>query len=92
MVRHKATGGLGIDMWPSKMKAERLIAEARALHGATAPTGDQLNRSLETETKTSPPNLAPGNSLDKAGDSSFQQRLKVADMQGMTLREFEKRL
>jgi hypothetical protein len=80
-------------MWPSKLKTERLIAEARALQGATAPAGDQLNRSLETETKTSPLNPAPDNSLDKrAGDSSFQQRLKVADVQGMTLREFEKRL
>jgi hypothetical protein len=75
------------------MSAERLIAEARTLHGVITRTGDQLNQSLKTGWKSSALELAPDNSLDyRAGDWSFQQRLKVADMQGMTLREFEKRL
>jgi hypothetical protein len=75
------------------MKAERQIAEARTLHGVIARTGDQLDRSLKTGGKSSALELAPYNSLEYgAGDWSFQQRLKVADMQGMTLREFEKRL
>jgi hypothetical protein len=75
------------------MKAERLIAEARNLHALIARNGGQLNRSLKTGLNSSAMELAPHNPLDyRAGDSSFQQRLKVADMQGMTLREFEKRL
>jgi hypothetical protein len=80
-------------MWLSKMKAQRLIAEARILHGVVVRTGDQLNRSLKPGRKSSALELAPHNSLDqRAGDGSFQQRLKVADVQGMTLSEFEKRL
>jgi len=75
------------------MKAVRLIAEMRTLHGLIAQTGDQLNQSPKTGWKSSAVELAPPNSLDyAAGDWSFQQRLKTADMQGMTLREFEKRL
>jgi len=80
-------------MWLSKMKVERLIVEARTLHGLIPRTGDQLDRTLKTGWKSSALELAPHNSLDYgAGDRSFQQRLKVADMQGMTLRDFEKRL
>jgi hypothetical protein len=77
-------------MWLSKMKAGRLIAEVRTLHGLVPRNGGQLNRSLKTGLESSTVELAPYDSPDhRAGDSSFQQRLKVADMQGMTLREFE---
>jgi hypothetical protein len=80
-------------MWPSKMKVVRLIAEARTLHGLVPPAGDQPDLSLKTGRKSSALELAPQRSLDdRVGDWSFQQRLKVADMQGMTLRDFEKRL
>jgi hypothetical protein len=80
-------------MWLSRMKAERLIAEVRTLHGLIAQTGDQPNQSPKTGGKSSALELAPPNSLDyTAGDWSFQERLKTADTQGMTLREFEKRL
>jgi hypothetical protein len=75
------------------MKAERQIADARTLHGGIATTEDKPDQSLKTERETSHLELAPSNSLDDTtGDSSFQQRLKAADTQGITLREFEKRL
>jgi hypothetical protein len=74
------------------MKAARLIVELRTLHGLIGQTEDQLNPSLKTGWKSSALELAPQNSPDVAGDRSFQQRLKTADTQGMTLRDFEKRL
>jgi hypothetical protein len=77
-------------MWPRKIKAERSTAEARTPHGPIARSGDQPSQSLKTGPKSSATEPAPNNSQDyRAGDTSFQQRLKVADMQGMTLREFE---
>jgi hypothetical protein len=80
-------------MWLSKMKVERLLAEARSLHGLIPRTGDQPNLSLKTGRKSSALELTPHISLGNgAGDRSFQQILKAADMQGMTLRDFEKRL
>jgi|HubBroStandDraft_1064217.scaffolds.fasta_scaffold201704_1 hypothetical protein len=80
-------------MWLSKMKVERLIAEARTLHGLIPRARDEPDQSLKTGWKSSAVELAPHNSLDyRIGDWSFQQRLKMADMEGMTLRDFEKRL
>ena len=46
-------------MWPSKMKVERLIAEARTLHGLVPRAEDQPNRSLKTGRKSSAMELAP---------------------------------
>jgi hypothetical protein len=80
-------------MWPSKMKVGRLIAEARSLHGLIPRTGDQLDQGVKTGLESSALELAPHDSFEYGiGDRSFQQRLKVADTQGMTLRDFEKRL
>ena len=80
-------------MWPSKMHAEQLIAEARNLGGLIGGVGRDLDPSLTADWRSSTLKFGAYNSLDyRTGGFSFQQRLKVAERQGMTLREFEKRL
>jgi hypothetical protein len=80
-------------MWPSRIRAERLIAEARTLQDLIAQTGKQLNLNPKAVWKSSASELGAHNSLDnRISAGSFQQRLKVAERQGLTLREFEKHL
>jgi hypothetical protein len=80
-------------MWPSKMHVEQLIAQARTLRGLVAQTGRRLNSNPKAVWKSSASELAANDSLDyRMGAVPFQQRLQVAEMQGMTLREFEKHL
>jgi len=79
-------------MWPSKMRIEQLIAEARTFQGAIARTGRHSSPDMKMVWKSSASDLAATYTpLDRrAGVAPFQQRLKLAERQGMTLREFVK--
>jgi hypothetical protein len=75
------------------MHAKRLVAEAQAMRGMVAQTGRGLNLGPKIVWKTSASELVKYNSLELgAGTISFQQRLQLAQKQGITLREFEKLL
>jgi hypothetical protein len=80
-------------MWPNKMRTEQLVAEARTLRGLIAQTGAHFNLNPKMEWKSSASEPFIRNSLGfRAEAVSFQQRLKLAESQGLTLLEFEKRL
>lgn len=80
-------------MWPSKIRAEQIVAEMQTLQDLIAQTGRQLNLNTKVVWKSSASELGAHGSLDhRIGAVSFQQRLKIADRQGLTLREFEKHL
>jgi hypothetical protein len=80
-------------MWPIKIRAEQLMAEARTLRGQISQTGRRLNLNPKLVWKSSATELATHDPLGyRAGAVSFQQRLKLAEKQGMTLQQFEKQL
>jgi hypothetical protein len=90
----KATKGVtSIDMWPIKIRTEQLIAEARTLRGQISETGRRLDINPKMVWKSSAPELSAYNPPNyRVGAVSFQQRLKSAEGQGVTLQEFEKQL
>ena len=76
-----------------ELYTEQLIAEVRTLRGLIAQTGRYLNPSLKLGLTTAVSELASYRAGDfGARATSFQRRLQEAVKQGMTLREFEKRL
>lgn len=70
-------------MWPRRMHDKRAVAEARNVQGLGSQTRGIVRKSPGS-------GLATYISLELgAGKTSFQQRLQLAESQGMTLREFE---
>lgn len=78
-------------MWP-RLHPEQLISEARALRGVVARTGSHSTTNpMAWEFPAS--DFASFDSLQlRVGAVSFQKGLQQAEKQGLTLREFEKRL
>jgi len=80
-------------MWPNGMHDKRDVAEARNVRGLVSQTGMTFNLISGIVGKSPASGLATHASLELgAGKTSFQQRLQLAETQGITLREFEKLL
>ncbi len=79
-------------MWTSKMHAEKLFADVRALRGLVAQEGRRLDPDQKMAWKSAESELATLSTFESERAVSFQKRLQLAEKQGITLREFEKLL
>jgi len=77
-------------MWPIRLH-DKLVAEALPVRGLVARVGGHLTLGQKVVWKSASPELAVRKSLEP-WSMSFQQKLRLAENRGITLREFEKLL
>ena len=80
-------------MWPSRTRVKRGAAEAHTARGPVVLAGGFLDVISRFGSKSTASELATYEAPEfGAMAMSFQQRLRLAGTQGVTLREFEKLL